>query len=120
MKRKAWSTWQRERAEAIALREKLESGDPEALRLYHERNAQLVRNLVRVKAAREPDMSFSEKAARLKREGIQCGAAVRHKPTGAVRRVCAVRGDVVHFSQVIKREGATAYWASLADCEAVR
>lgn len=39
-----------------------------------------------------------------------------HKPTATVRTISGRRGDTVHFSQVIKVDGTTFYWADVADC----
>lgn len=38
-------------------------------------------------------------------------------PCGTVRRVAAVRGDVLHFFAVVKQaDGRTHYWASAKEC----
>ena len=38
---------------------------------------------------------------------------------GKERRVSGVRGDVVHFHQVLKRNGQTFYWANTWHCRKV-
>jgi hypothetical protein len=47
---------------------------------------------------------------------IYVGCLVQHKPSGLVRRVSGMRGEVVHFFQGIKTpSGLTFYWADASE-----
>jgi hypothetical protein len=51
---------------------------------------------------------------------IHDGQRVVHLPTLEIRTIRGMRGAgpaaVVHFSQVVKRDGRTFYWATAAEC----
>jgi hypothetical protein len=64
--------------------------------------------------------SLPERLGEVASMSLRQGQRVVHLPTLEIRTISGTRGDgfaaVVHFSQTIKRDGKTFYWATAAEC----